>query len=108
MLDRVVDSLVFSVLCLCSAGVGRTGTFIVIDGVIDMMHQEQKIDVFGFVSKIRDQRSQLVQTDVSTVGSKQQGHNTISCNASSVYVSLSTRTSNCPKVSIVLPTTIVL
>uniref|UniRef100_A0A4W5L2V9 protein-tyrosine-phosphatase n=1 Tax=Hucho hucho TaxID=62062 RepID=A0A4W5L2V9_9TELE len=29
-----------------------------------MMHQEQKIDVFGFVSKIRDQRSQLVQTDI--------------------------------------------
>ncbi|XP_052373402.1 receptor-type tyrosine-protein phosphatase epsilon-like isoform X4 [Oncorhynchus keta] len=48
----------------CSAGVGRTGTFIVIDGVIDMMHREQKIDVFGFVSKIRDQRSQLVQTDI--------------------------------------------
>uniref|UniRef100_A0A3P9A329 Receptor-type tyrosine-protein phosphatase epsilon n=1 Tax=Esox lucius TaxID=8010 RepID=A0A3P9A329_ESOLU len=48
----------------CSAGVGRTGTFIVIDGMIDMMHQEQKTDVFGFVSKIRDQRSQLVQTDM--------------------------------------------
>ena len=44
---------------------GRTGTFIVIDGMIDMMHLEQKVDVFGFVSKIRDQRSQLVQTDVS-------------------------------------------
>ncbi|KAJ8013603.1 hypothetical protein DPEC_G00031480 [Dallia pectoralis] len=48
----------------CSAGVGRTGTFIVIDGMIDMMHQEQKTDVFGFVTKIRDQRSQLVQTDM--------------------------------------------
>ncbi|KAL4640947.1 receptor-type tyrosine-protein phosphatase epsilon-like isoform X1 [Arapaima gigas] len=48
----------------CSAGVGRTGTFIVIDAMIDMMHEEQKIDVFGFVSKIRDQRSQLVQTDM--------------------------------------------
>ncbi|XP_018605140.1 receptor-type tyrosine-protein phosphatase epsilon-like isoform X2 [Scleropages formosus] len=48
----------------CSAGVGRTGTFIVIDAMIDMMHMEQKIDVFGFVSKIRDQRSQLVQTDM--------------------------------------------
>lgn len=58
-------------LCLCcasvcSAGVGRTGTFIVIDAMIDMMYAEQKIDVFGFVSRIRDQRSQLVQTDVST------------------------------------------
>ncbi|XP_018616649.1 receptor-type tyrosine-protein phosphatase epsilon isoform X2 [Scleropages formosus] len=48
----------------CSAGVGRTGTFIVIDAMIDMMHAEQKVDVFGFVSRIRDQRSQLVQTDM--------------------------------------------
>eukprot|EP00066_Takifugu_rubripes_P024682 XP_011613948.1 PREDICTED: receptor-type tyrosine-protein phosphatase epsilon-like isoform X3 [Takifugu rubripes] len=48
----------------CSAGVGRTGTFIVIDGMIEMMHAEQKVDVFGFVSKIREQRSQLVQTDM--------------------------------------------
>ena len=48
-----------------SAGVGRTGTFIVIDAMIDMTHAEQKVDVFGFVSKIREQRSQLVQTDVS-------------------------------------------
>ncbi|XP_053269491.1 receptor-type tyrosine-protein phosphatase epsilon isoform X6 [Pleuronectes platessa] len=48
----------------CSAGVGRTGTFIVIDAMIDMMHPEQKVDVFGLVTKIREQRSQLVQTDM--------------------------------------------
>uniref|UniRef100_A0A8C3A182 Receptor-type tyrosine-protein phosphatase epsilon n=1 Tax=Cyclopterus lumpus TaxID=8103 RepID=A0A8C3A182_CYCLU len=48
----------------CSAGVGRTGTFIVIDAMIDMMHAEQKVDVFGCVAKIREQRSQLVQTDM--------------------------------------------
>lgn len=53
------------VLFLCSAGVGRTGTFIVIDAMIDMMHAGQKVDAFGFVAKIREQRSQLVQTDVS-------------------------------------------
>lgn len=56
---------VWLVLCPCSAGVGRTGTFIVIDAMIDMMHAEQKVDVFGFVAKIREQRSQLIQTDVS-------------------------------------------
>lgn len=55
----------FCLLCLRSAGVGRTGTFIVIDAMIDMMHAEKKVDVFGFVSKIREQRSQLIQTDVS-------------------------------------------
>uniref|UniRef100_A0A4W5QIH5 Receptor-type tyrosine-protein phosphatase epsilon n=1 Tax=Hucho hucho TaxID=62062 RepID=A0A4W5QIH5_9TELE len=48
----------------CSAGVGRTGTFIVIDGMIDMMHVEKRLDVFGFVTRIREQRSQLVQTDM--------------------------------------------
>uniref|UniRef100_A0A8C2ECL4 Receptor-type tyrosine-protein phosphatase epsilon n=1 Tax=Cyprinus carpio TaxID=7962 RepID=A0A8C2ECL4_CYPCA len=48
----------------CSAGVGRTGTFIVIDGMIDMMYAEKKVDVFGFVSRIREQRSQLIQTDL--------------------------------------------
>lgn len=50
---------------LRSAGVGRTGTFIVIDSMIDMMHMEQRVDVFGSVSRIREQRCQLIQTDVS-------------------------------------------
>ncbi|KAK5854156.1 hypothetical protein PBY51_015252 [Eleginops maclovinus] len=48
----------------CSAGVGRTGTFIVIDSMIDMMHMEQRVDVFGSVSRIREQRCQLIQTDM--------------------------------------------
>ncbi|XP_072546028.1 protein tyrosine phosphatase receptor type Eb [Salminus brasiliensis] len=48
----------------CSAGVGRTGTFIVIDAMMDMMHMEGRVDVFGFVSRIRNQRCQLVQTDM--------------------------------------------
>ncbi|TRY59646.1 hypothetical protein DNTS_027387, partial [Danionella cerebrum] len=48
----------------CSAGVGRTGTFIVIDAMMDMMHAEGRVDVFSFVSKIRKQRCQLIQTDM--------------------------------------------
>ncbi|OCT71600.1 receptor-type tyrosine-protein phosphatase epsilon isoform X1 [Xenopus laevis] len=48
----------------CSAGVGRTGTFMVIDAVIDMMNEEKKVNVFDFVLKIRNQRPQMVQTDM--------------------------------------------
>lgn len=55
-------------VCVCvSAGVGRTGTFIVIDAMLDMMNAEKKVDVYGFVTRIRAQRCQMVQTDVSPV-----------------------------------------
>lgn len=38
-----------------------------IDAMMDMMHAEGRVDVFGFVSRIRKQRCQLIQTDVKTI-----------------------------------------
>lgn len=37
-----------------------------IDAMLDMMGAERKVDVFGFVTRIRAQRCQMVQTDVSS------------------------------------------
>jgi protein tyrosine phosphatase len=46
----------------CSAGVGRTGTFIVVDYSILWLKQENQVDIFNLVKEIRQQRPFLVQS----------------------------------------------
>ncbi|CDI96853.2 receptor type tyrosine protein phosphatase [Echinococcus multilocularis] len=47
----------------CSAGVGRTGAFIVIDSQLDRIRSENTVDIFGAVSRMRAQRNFMVQTE---------------------------------------------
>ncbi|XP_066299110.1 receptor-type tyrosine-protein phosphatase epsilon-like [Branchiostoma lanceolatum] len=47
----------------CSAGVGRTGTFIAIDAMQEMMAAEGRVDVRGFIAQMRNNRHSMVQTD---------------------------------------------
>ncbi|XP_051993694.1 protein tyrosine phosphatase receptor type Db [Xyrauchen texanus] len=47
----------------CSAGVGRTGCFIVIDAMLERLKQEKTIDVYGHVNLMRSQRNYMVQTE---------------------------------------------
>ena len=49
----------------CSAGVGRTGTFIVIDTMLQrLMHEDEMLDIYGHVSLLRSQRNYMIQTEV--------------------------------------------
>uniref|UniRef100_A0A3Q1AWF7 protein-tyrosine-phosphatase n=1 Tax=Amphiprion ocellaris TaxID=80972 RepID=A0A3Q1AWF7_AMPOC len=47
----------------CSAGVGRTGTFIAIDRLIFQIERENIVDVFGIVHDLRMHRPLMVQTE---------------------------------------------
>uniref|UniRef100_M0RA99 protein-tyrosine-phosphatase n=1 Tax=Rattus norvegicus TaxID=10116 RepID=M0RA99_RAT len=47
----------------CSAGVGRTGCFIVIDAMLERIRTEKTVDVYGHVTLMRSQRNYMVQTE---------------------------------------------
>ena len=63
-----------------SAGVGRTGTFITIDHILEQVGREGVVDIPGAITKIRDQRTNMVQTLVSGARS--------GCRMSAIYVYL--------------------
>ena len=49
----------------CSAGVGRTGTFILLDRVMQQMKREGTLSIYNILKGMRGQRMKMVQTEVS-------------------------------------------
>ncbi|XP_071490732.1 receptor-type tyrosine-protein phosphatase mu-like [Diadema antillarum] len=46
----------------CSAGAGRTGTFLTLYNMLFMMREIEKVDIFGFVNQMRENRIKMVDT----------------------------------------------
>ncbi|XP_053685821.1 phosphatidylinositol phosphatase PTPRQ [Sabethes cyaneus] len=55
-------NLALPVVVHCSAGVGRTGTLIALDIIIQRIQQEKKINIYDTVKQLRRQRVKMVQT----------------------------------------------
>ena len=51
----------------CSAGVGRTGTFITLQSQLLRIDQEKSLDIFNFVQSMRRRRCFMVQTEVNSL-----------------------------------------
>ncbi len=64
-------SMRIPILVHCSAGVGRTGTFITVDilvhQLLNYIGEPDAIDVFGAVMKLRKYRCHMVQSEVCKI-----------------------------------------
>ena len=52
---------------LFSAGVGRTGTFITIDAMIQRLKERNDLNIYEFVTDMRSKRTFMVQNQVSII-----------------------------------------
>uniref|UniRef100_UPI0037E86D49 receptor-type tyrosine-protein phosphatase C n=1 Tax=Semicossyphus pulcher TaxID=241346 RepID=UPI0037E86D49 len=51
----------------CSAGVGRTGTYIGIDAMMEGLEAEGRVDIYGYVVMLRRQRCLMVQVEAQYI-----------------------------------------
>jgi protein-tyrosine phosphatase len=55
----------FDLFLFFSALVGRTGTLIAVDILLQHIYENKKVDIFGTVFKLCKQRTNMIQTEVS-------------------------------------------
>ena len=57
-------SIAYMYFYVCSAGIGRTGTFIAIDHSIQQAKAEGTVDILSVTHKMREERMGMIQTKV--------------------------------------------
>ena len=63
----ICQPLMIKPLAVCSAGAGRTGTYMAIDTMMYQLEDRQNANIFEYVEKMRTRRTQMVQNAVSDV-----------------------------------------
>ena len=64
----------------CSAGVGRSGTFIALDRILQGIRKYDVVDIFGIVYEMRKERVWMVQTEQQYICIHQVGNPNILTN----------------------------
>ena len=59
-----LDEVIRPILVHCSAGIGRTGAFILLDSALSLLDAGMPVDPLNLVRLMRDQRPMMLQTSV--------------------------------------------
>jgi len=61
--ERVLPDSSKPIVVHCSAGVGRSGTFIALDRILQHIKSHDYVDIFGIVFEMRKERVWMVQNE---------------------------------------------
>ncbi|XP_047146331.1 uncharacterized protein LOC100210335 [Hydra vulgaris] len=71
----------------CSAGVGRTGTFITVDEMLRLINTLQKVDIFNYFEAIRQNRMQMIQTKEQYIFVYDAIYEAVTCGQTGISIS---------------------
>ncbi|XP_065670304.1 receptor-type tyrosine-protein phosphatase F-like isoform X2 [Hydra vulgaris] len=71
----------------CSAGVGRTGTFITVDEMLRLINTVQKVDIFNYFEAIRQNRMQMIQTKEQYIFVYDAIYEAVTCGQTGISIS---------------------